>query len=421
MTIEQLRTYKKILLVGYGTEGKATHEFLKKMHPEATISIADRETDGSGYLDKQQDFDLAIKTPSAPASLLTIPYTTATNIFFANVKGMTIGITGSKGKSTTTALIYHLLKKTGKNAHLVGNITHKLNAIGEPTLAGLLETNTSDDIWVVELASYMLEDSHFSPRIALFTSFFPEHMDHHKTVENYIEAKSHITMFQTSDDYFIYNPNFPEIVTLSQQTKAKAIPFIETLPFPVSDIPLIGQHNVDNVKGAVTLAQLLHIPDEIILQAIKTFQPLPHRLTNIGTYQGITFYDDAIATNPQATIAALQALPPIGTLFLGGSEKQSNFHDLAQEIVNRKIPYLVLFPTTGKVILSEIQKIGRYYQPTTYEATSMHDAVQFAYEHTPKGTICLLSTGSPSFSLWSGYEEKGNEFTKEVTTYHETR
>src|SRR5438105_9328913 len=151
MTLEELRK-KKILIIGYGVEGKATETFLKHNFPDVTIGIAD-QSQGENYLELQKNYDLAIKSPGIHKSKITIPYTTATNIFFANVKGITIGITGSKGKSTVSYLIYTILKKANKDVHLVGNITHKLDTIGEPMLSALMRSNSDNDIWVCELSS----------------------------------------------------------------------------------------------------------------------------------------------------------------------------------------------------------------------------------------------------------------------------
>src|SRR5204863_10130869 len=142
------------------------------------------------------------KSPGIQKEKVTIPYTTAANIFFANVKGMIVGITGSKGESTTSSLIYHIIKQTKKHVHLVGNITHKLESIGQPMLTGFLDRNEPDDVWVCELSSFMLDDIAYSPHISVITSFFPEHMDYHGTGEKYFLAKSNIVKFATKNDYF---------------------------------------------------------------------------------------------------------------------------------------------------------------------------------------------------------------------------
>lgn len=418
MKIDELKKYKKILILGYGVEGKATHEFLKKYHPAAVIGIADKQTQGESYLELQKEYDLAIKSPGINKSKLTIPYTTATNIFFANVKGVTIGITGSKGKSTTSTLIYSILKDAGKTVYLVGNITHKMALLGRPMLAGLLETNKKDDIWVIELSSYMLDDILYSPHISVITSFFLDHLDYHETRENYLQAKSQLISFAKSKDYYIYNPNFLELRQFTKMTQAKCLPFMSDLPFPATDILLLGEHNKDNVKGAVTTAILFGIPSEVISHTIKSFRALPHRLENVGTYHGITFYDDAISTTPESTIAALESLEHVGTLFLGGYDRGYTFDTLADTIIQKGIPNLVFFPTTGEKIyeklVEKIHKSSLRYQPKILQTKSMEEAVQFAFENTKNDWICLLSTASPSYSLWKNFEEKGNLFKEAV-------
>ncbi|MDE2025700.1 MAG: hypothetical protein KGJ07_04365, partial [Patescibacteria group bacterium] len=252
MKLHQLKG-KKILIVGYGIEGKSVEAFLKHHLPDLKVGITD-EQNGPSYLDQQKDYDLAIKSPGIHKSLITIPYTTATNIFFANCLGITIGITGSKGKSTTTALIYAILQEAGKNTHLVGNITHKLDAIGTPMLTKLLETNSKNDYWVCELSSFQLDDIAYSPHISVITSFFPEHLNFHGNMENYWAAKSRIVKHAKHTDYFVFNQTDPRITELSQHSAAKAIPFLDELPFPENTIPLLGPHNFANVKAACAVA-----------------------------------------------------------------------------------------------------------------------------------------------------------------------
>lgn len=410
---------KKILLIGYGIEGKATHEFLKHILPGATIGVADK-TQGENYLKGQNQYDIAIKSPGIHPSLVTIPYTTATNLFFENVKGVTIGVTGSKGKSTTSSLIFTILQKAGKKAHLVGNITHKLDDIGAPLLTELLVSNGPDDIWVCELSSFMLQDINFSPHISVFTSFFPEHMDYHKKIENYWEAKARIISQAKPTDYFVYNPEFDQLQFLARESKAQNIPFISELPISKDNIPLIGEHNIANVKAAITVAQILHIPNAVISQAVKDFKSLPHRLEKVGTINDITFYDDAISTTPESTIQAIYAIKSVGTIFLGGQDRGFDFTELAQTIVDADIQNLVLFPETGEKIFEEIQNISKT-QFTVLHTKDMQEAVKFAFKNTPKGTACLLSTASPSFSVWKNFEEKGNLFKKFVREVEEEK
>lgn len=396
---------KRILLVGYGKEGKATETFLKKNVPSANLTVAD-SSQGVGYLALQNKFDFAIKSPGVHATDLMIPYTTATNLFFEKVKGTTIGITGTKGKSTTASLIYAMLKEGGKSVHLVGNI-------GNPMLSELLLSNTKDDVWVCELSSYQLSDIVYSPHIAVITSLFPEHMNYHGSIEAYYEAKARIVAYMTDKDYVVYDPQNTAVTALLEETKAMQIPFLPTLPFPESTIPLLGKHNRDNVRAAVTAAQLLELPEAVVTEAVGSFAALPHRLQLVGEYKNIAFYDDAISTTPQSTIAALESLSPVGTLFLGGEDRGYDFTPLIEKLVSLQIPNLVFFPKSGGKIKTLLEE-QETYKPKTLTTTSMKEAVAFSYTESPQGSICLLSCASPSYTLWKNFEVKGDEFQKFV-------
>lgn len=407
MKLEELKD-KKILILGYGIEGKATETFLRHHFPDTEIGVADQK-DGPGYLERQKDYDVGIKSPGIRRELVTIPYTTATNIFFANAKGKTIGVTGSKGKSTTASLIYAILKEAGLKVHLVGNI-------GQSMLTEFLETNREDDIWVCELSSFQLSDIEYSPHISVILNLFPEHMDYHGGINSYYDAKKRILIRAGNTDYFVYNSAVHELHELANVTDAKAVPFVESLPFDKKNIHLLGRHNVDNIRAAVTVAQILHINERNIENAIRHFKPLTHRLQLVGTFKGITFYDDAIATIPQATIAAIETLQNIGTIMLGGSDRGYDFSDLVDTIMYRKISNIVLFPDTGEKIV-DVLKSKTKKLPRILQTKSMEDAIKFVYEHTPEGSICLLSCASPSFSLWKNFEEKGDLFAHFVKKY----
>ncbi len=403
---------KNILLVGYGVEGKATERFLKEMVSGVKITIADI-SQGQNYLANQKEYDLAIKSPHVKPELLTIPYTTATNIFFGNVVGTTIGVSGTKGKTTTASLIYAILQQAGKKVHLVGNI-------GNAMLSEVLLSNTKEDVWVCELSSYQLMDIKYSPHISVLVSLFPEHMDFHGSVEHYYAAKANIITHATDKDYYVYNPDFTHLKDIAKHTKTKAVPYIEQLPFSDSSIPLLGKHNKDNVRAAVTVTKLVGITDKDIETAVKNFQPVRHRLQFVGAYKDISFYDDAISTTPQSTLAALDTIPNIGTLMLGGQDRGYDFNELVDTVIASNIPNLVLFPESGQTILA-LLKEKTSTLPRILETSSMDEAVRFAYANSPKETSCLLSTASPSYSIWKNFEEKGDKFQKLVKEYGEDK
>ncbi len=374
---------KNVAIIGYGKEGKITEEYLKLKYPNLKIGILDESTD-KNYLKKQNEYDFAIKTPGIPKEKITIPYTTATNIFFSSIRNPTIGITGSKGKSTTTSLVYEMIKASGKKVRLLGNI-------GNPMLAVLLEKNIDPkEIFVIELSSYMLDDIQYSPNVALLLNLFPEHMNYHGSIEKYYAAKRNIFKFQKSSD------------------KAFVAPFTAKIPVADKDIPLLGEHNKTDIRAAITAAKTFGVQDAAIKKAIKSFKPLPHRLELVGTFNGITFYDDAISTTPESTIMAIKSLKKVDTIFLGGTDRGYDFTELEKIVKKYKIKNVVLFPDSGKRIFKSEKGLNVLY------TKSMEAAVAFAFKNTKADTICLLSTASPSYSVWKNFEAKGNEFQEFV-------
>ena len=194
----------------------------------------------------------------------------------------------------------------------------------------------------------------------------------------------------------------------------KAIPFEQKIPIKDKDIPLIGLHNRENIKAAVTVAHLLDIKDDTIVEAVKKFKSLPHRLQMVGKFKEIIFYDDAISTTPQSTILAIESLKNVGTIFLGGEDRGYDFNKMVEVIINYKIPNIVLFPDSGEKIFKLLDKVSGF---KFFKTKSMEEAVKFAYKYTPQNKICLLSCASPSYSLWKDFEEKGDQFQFFVKKY----
>ncbi|MGH7141445.1 MAG: UDP-N-acetylmuramoyl-L-alanine--D-glutamate ligase [Minisyncoccia bacterium] len=405
--------HKRVLILGYGLEGRATEAFLRAQVPSAQILIADQK-DGPEYLAKQNDADIVIKTPGLPPRFLTKPYTTATNIFHAylvahGMQSTVVGVTGSKGKSTTASLIAAMVRESGKNAHLVGNI-------GRPALEALKEPIAPDDIFVMELSSYQCGDLDFSPHISVITSIFPEHLDYHGGFTPYVEAKKHIVAHAHYGDVLVFNQRYEILSEFAASLSIKTAPFIEKMPFDIADAKLKGAHNTDNIRGAFTVAHLLSIPDEVSQKTILAFEPLPHRMTNIGTYRNIIFVDDAIATAPEPTIFALETLGNVDTILLGGTDRGYDFAALAEALKRHGVRNVVLFPDSGEKIEAAIKKSFGENLPRILKTKNMEEAVHFSYAHTAAGKVCLLSTASPSYSVWKNFEEKGDTFIRFVRT-----
>ncbi|MDP2664336.1 MAG: Mur ligase family protein, partial [bacterium] len=261
-----------------------------------------------------------------------------------------------------------------------------------------------------------------SPQIAVFLNIYPEHLDYYRNFKEYARAKANIVLYQKKGDYLIYNAQdkiIREIVKKSKierrNSEAK-VKMRTSFSSPARKVPIQGRYYELDKEAARTVGKIFRIPQKTISRALKSFKYLPHRLEPVGTYKGITFYNDALATIPEATIEAMKALGSrVETIMLGGFERNIDFKELAKKVLKSKIKNVILFPTTGRRIWRDIVKFSKGRGvPEHFSANSMEEAVRLAYLHTKKGKICLLSTASPSFSIFKDYEEKGNLFKKQV-------
>jgi len=392
MKLNELRN-KKILILGFGREGQDTFKFLRKTFPKQQINVADKKLDRN-YLKKLGGYDVVIKTPGIPFKKLPPSIlnkiTTQTEIFFDNCPGTIVGITGTKGKSTTSSMIYQTLKSGKVKAQLVGNI-------GQPVLS-FLEKADAQSVFVYELSAHQLYHSKKSPHIAVLLNIYPEHLDYYRTFKEYVQAKANITKFQTKKDYLIYNSLDPEASKIARQSKAKKI-------------PIQGKYYQLDMAAAKKVAEIFQVPE------LKKFKFLPHRLERVGKFKGIEFYNDSLATIPEAAIEAMDFLGKrVQTLILGGFDRGLDFKKLAQRIKKSQVKSLVLFPTTGQRIWQEVQKT----KPDSIEQYFVKDmatAVKLAYQLTGKGKICLMSPASPSFGIFKDYAERGEMFKKFAKKY----
>lgn len=426
---------KRVLILGFGTEGQATYEYLRKQWPSKRLSIADRRTIdefpqdligriqddtalnlnfGPRYLDSADRYncDVIIKTPGIPASTEAIvrarkagcALTSHSQIFLSNYpREKVIGVTGTKGKSTTTSLIHHILQSAGIPAELAGNI-------GQPPLARI-DAVPKDTFFVHEFSSHQLAEIDTSPHIAVLLNIVPEHLDYYASFDEYAAAKENITRFQTADDFLIFNADYPLPTAIAGRSKAQLRPFSMNDPIDDIEIPLPGKFNVQNVRAAIAAATLCGVRPEAIRNAVKTFRALPHRLEPAGTYNGITFYDDSIATVPGATLAALEALGAgVQTLILGGHERNLDFTELGMQLPPN-VKTIIFFLPTGPRIWKAIELYSKNPMlPEAFFVRDMEQAVKIAYERTAQGKICLLSPASPSFGVFKDYKERGDFF-----------
>ncbi|MDP2926807.1 MAG: UDP-N-acetylmuramoyl-L-alanine--D-glutamate ligase [bacterium] len=438
---------KKILILGFAREGIDTLRFLRRLFPRQVLTLADQKElssfeaearkmaakdrnlklhFGPDYLKKIGDYDVVIKSPGIPPKIVR-PYlkkgqiaTSQTEIFLENCPGKIVGVTGTKGKSTTASLIYAVLKNGGLKVRLVGNI-------GKPVLSLLFKAKP-DDVFVYELSSHQLMNLKQSPQIAVFLNIYPEHLDYYRNFQEYLKAKQNICRYQKKGDLFLYNPGnkyVRQTVKISQAQKIslnsqKAKIFLEKCGR--SDLPpkLLGEFNLLNMAAALETGRIFGIPDNKIAEAIQKFKPLSHRLELIGKYQGVKFYNDSLATIPEASIGALDALGEnVETMFLGGFDRGLDFGELGKRIIKSKIKNLIFFSTSGERIWRAICRENlKRTQPKRFFnhffVDNMKEAVRLAFRHTRRGKICLLSCASPSFGLFRDYQERGDLFKKYV-------
>jgi UDP-N-acetyl-alpha-D-muramoyl-L-alanyl-L-glutamate epimerase len=401
----------KFLILGFGKEGRSTYEYLKKTYPDAELGVADKnKVDlpdgaiahlGDDYLEALPHYDMIIKSPGIPwkdeFNAHKGRISSATQIFFDQLdpSNTVIAVTGSKGKSTTASLMAAVLKAAGKPVLLVGNI-------GEPMLS---HVHVKDTVIVAELSSYQLEHTWIKPKIAIFTCLFPDHLDHHGNFEAYTTAKARVTENQGPEDLLIYQKKYTAI----DQMVSGAIRLGINKYKPVESL-LAGDHNQDNIALVRTAAHTLELDKDTVDKAISEFKPLPHRLEVVREHNGVTYVDDANATTPEGTLAALRTFSgKIGTLFLGGLDRGYDFSELVTELAAQNIPNVILFPDSGPTI----QKAWpESYKPNVLETDNMETAVKWASENSASGSLCLMSMASPSYSIFKNYKDKGEQFQR---------
>lgn len=428
MKLEELKN-KKILIVGKGIEGIAVEKYLRSHFKGVKLDIVDQK-DGKNYLDKQDDYDLAVKSAGIKPEVIEIPYTTATNIFLANAKGKVIGITGTKGKSTTSTLIYQMLVKQGLDVHLGGNI-------GNSPLDFI--DNLNDNSWtVLEMSSFQLNDARVSPHIAVLLMITQEHLDYHKTQEAYVDAKRNILHFQTEKDFAVINKDYlasnesdthtnGKIFRVSREREVGNGCFVkdDTIWFSsngakekiieTSKIKLLGKHNLENVCAASCAAKLAGVSTPNIAKVLEGFGGLEHRLEYVGENRGILFYNDSLATVPEAAIEAMEALPETETLIAGGFDRGLDYSSLARYLNKGQIKTLILFAPSGARIWEEICKTtSEGSRPEKFDVTTMEQAVRIAAAETLSGKIVLLSPASASFGTFKDYKDRGEQFKNAV-------
>ncbi len=391
---------------------------------------------GEDYLSDLSGFDLIFISPGINRNIKEIKdaqkkgiiISSEIEVFFLNCPARIIGITGTNGKSTTTALIGETLKRDKKKVWIGGNI-------GEP-LVDKLDKITKNDLVVLELSSFQLENLKISPHIAVVLNISEDHIDRHQSLKNYIDAKVNIVRYQDKNDLVVLNFDDREVLKYKNFTKGKVIFFsldkikegiflkdkeiyykdkgIEQKICLKDDIRLIGEHNLSNALAAIAVALNLRIDKKDIVRLLKKFKGLEHRIEFIREKQRIKFYNDSKATTPESTIAAIKCFPRSRlVLILGGYDKKIDFKPLISELKNQKVLKIILIGETAKKIYEIIKKQNSYSSEVCI-CSSFKQAVEKSFSISKKGDTVLLSPACASYDMFKNFEERGRLFKEMV-------
>jgi len=432
----------KIAIIGYGRQGSSAYSYWSKI-PGNRITVCElndsvelpsdvEKRSGPDYLKNLDDFDFIIRSPiihpedivAANSESILDKVSTVTNEFFkvCPTKNI-IGVTGTKGKGTTSTLIAKMLEADGKKVHLGGNI-------GIAPLQ-LLDNQIKPEDWVVlELANFQLIDLKYSPPLAVCLLIAPEHLDWHKDLKEYIAAKQQLFIHQTASDKAIYyaeNLGSKEVVSVSPGIK---IPYYQTPGAEVIDkqividkktvcrtdeLKLLGSHNWQNVCAAITAVWQVTQNVQAIRQVAISFRGLEHRLELVREIEGVKYYNDSFASVPDAAIAAMDAIAGRKVMILGGYDRQLNLENLAQSVMKHSsdITKVILIGSSSGRLGDALNEVG-FKNYEIIDAKTMSRVVASAREFAKKSDSVVLSPGFPSFDMFKDFEDRGLQFKEEV-------
>jgi len=423
---------QKVAVLGLGIEGRDAINFIVERGTNVTLFDRKEEKDidfsgiekekikivtGENYLkDGLKDFDYIIRSPGVyryipeiiEAEKVGVKITSAIKIFFDECPGEIIGVTGTKGKGTTSTLIYEILKRDGRDVYLSGNI-------GKPYLE--LLPKLSNDSWVVmEMSSFQLIDIDKSPNISVVLNITEDHLDWHKNREEYVKAKMNIVSHQRPSDFTVLNEEYETTKNFALAAKGKVVFFSKKFldgKFK-EKLLLRGEHNLENIAAAVEVAKIVGVNEDLILKTVQSFKGLEYRLELVDTINGITFYNDSFATGPQSTIAAINSFTEDETLILGGSDKGLDYQELGKVISEKEnVKNIILIGTTAEKIEKSLDR-NLSFSIYHLAFASMKEIVQKAYEVSDKGGVVILSPASASFDMFINYKDRGNQFKEAV-------
>jgi UDP-N-acetylmuramoylalanine--D-glutamate ligase len=427
----------KIAIAGYGLEGKSNYEYFSKL---GEVTIADEKAlsedlpDGAlnllgeGVFERLDGFDMVVRTAGlAPRKIKTDGKVwSATNEFMAKCPAAVIGVTGSKGKGTTSSLIASILREAGQTVHLIGNI-------GVPAL-DVLKKIQPEDIVVYEMSSFQLWDLEKSPNIAVVLMIEPDHLDIHADFNEYIEAKSNIRKFQTEDDICFFHPTNEFSRQIAQSNSyANAHPYNDSsdhisvyeengnfmqddcVVCTIDALQLPGAHNIENACAAISaVLGGFGIGGDAVEKGLRAFTGLNHRLKFIREVNNVRYYDDSIATTPGSAIAAIHAFAQPKIIVLGGSSKGAEFNELAEIAASGNVKLALLIGDEAAKIEAVLSAKNVPYKNLGTTVT-MSEVVAAAEKNASAGDVVILSPACASFGMFKNYSDRGDQFIAAVT------
>lgn len=428
---------QKVAIIGFALEGQSALAYWQQQGVAITICDQDPSKQipagidsqlGENYLDNLERFDIIMRSAGIPPEVILAKnpavkakITTVINEFLrvCPTKNV-IGITGTKGKGTTSTLTAQMLEAAGYQVFLGGNI-------GLSPFDFL--SQITPDSWVVlELSSFQLTDLTRSPHIAMCLMVVPEHLNWHADMQDYIGAKANLFAHQTAQDIAIYYANSPESHEIVRNSPGAKLTYYAPPGAYVEDgkiiidnqeicrvdeLQLLGAHNWQNACAAATAVwQVAQVPDAI-RKVLTTFTGLPHRLEFVREIAGVKYYDDSFGTTPETAIVALQAFAQPKVVILGGADKGAPFDDLAKAVRENNVRHVIAIGDTGPTIAEELRAGG--FTAITDGLTTMQEMVDAAQSAAQPGDIVLLSTGCASFGLFDNYKDRGNQFKQVVS------
>jgi UDP-N-acetylmuramoylalanine--D-glutamate ligase len=418
-----------IALLGYGVEGESAYKYYQAKYPDAIFTAYDNKTetknplpDGVKFVGGVKDFkgitaDIAVKTPPiAPWNVeVTGEVTTITREFLKNCPAPVIGVTGTKGKGTTSSLIKSILDASGKKTWLVGNI-------GTGAF-DVLNQISPDDIVVYELSSFQLWDADVSPHVAVVLGIEPEHLDVHKDFNDYVRAKANIAKHQKPGDKVIYKKGNQWSEQIAEASAGERIPYLDTAGIHANDgsfyvgeqklcstdvLQIPGEHNVENACAAIAAAWEWVQSADVIAKGLASFAGLPYRIQLIRELDGVKYFNDSYSTAPAATNVALNAVAGPVVLIAGGYDRGYAYEDMATVIKRHdSILKTILIGQTGPLV-------AEHLEANTYELVGNLEEALTRAKDLARGATVLFSPGFASFDMFSNFTERGKQFTELV-------